>query len=63
MGKPGVLHSMELQRVGHGLATKGQQIQYPSSILSSWQITCYVNIDLMVKGIIVKLLFSNQGHS
>ena len=62
MGKPGVLQSMELQRVRHALATKRQQIQCASSILSSWQITCYVNIDLMVKGII-KLLFSNQGHS
>ena len=57
MGKPGMLQSMKLQRVGHDLATKRQQIQYPSSMLSSWQITCYVNIDLVVKGIIVKLLF------
>ena len=53
-----MLQSMEFQRVRHDLATKRQQIQYPSSMLSSWQITCYVNIDLVV--LISILLISSE---
>ena len=34
-GKPGVLHSMGLQRVGHDWATKQQQKEFKKSIKSA----------------------------